>query len=345
MEIVAIELAAAVAAAGGVAWWALRARLRRSSPAAGGPPDADRTGVPSRPGIRDALGATGKRFRAQLRAALGGPKSDVLERLEEVLLGADVGARTTTVLIGRLRERADVSAGAGAVERALREEMRALLEVGGAPAIRESPWVVLVTGVNGVGKTTTIGKLAALHRAAGRKVLVVAADTFRAAAIDQLAVWADRAGAEIVRHGPGADPSAVTYDGVRAAVARRADVVLVDTAGRLHTRSPLMDELRKVRRTIERELPGAPHEALLVVDATTGQNAVSQARSFVEAAGVTGVVVTKLDGTAKGGVVLAIRQDLGLPVRYVGVGEGLDDLRPFDPDEFIEGLLEAGTDD
>jgi fused signal recognition particle receptor len=199
--------------------------------------------------------------------------------------------------------------------------------------------VVLVVGVNGSGKTTTIGKLAARFQAEERSVVLAAADTFRAAAIEQLGVWAERTGADIVRHEQGADPSAVVFDGMRAARARGVDVVLVDTAGRLHTRSPLMDELGKVRRTVGREIPGAPHEALLILDATTGQNALSQARAFTEAAGVTGVVVTKLDGTAKGGVVLAVSQELGIPVRWIGVGEGINDLRPFDPEEFVDGLL------
>ena len=224
---------------------------------------------------------------------------------------------------------------------ALRAELLRLLGRADAPEPPASPRVILVTGVNGVGKTTTIGKLAARYAADGAKVLLVAADTFRAAAIEQLGVWATRTGADIVRHEQGADPSAVVFDGLRAAVARKADVVLIDTAGRLHTRTPLMDELGKVRRTIEREIPGAPHEVLLVLDATTGQNALNQARAFTEAAAVTGVVVTKLDGTAKGGVVLAVSQELGIPVRYVGVGEGVDDLRRFDPEEFVGGLLDA----
>jgi fused signal recognition particle receptor len=194
-------------------------------------------------------------------------------------------------------------------------------------------------GVNGVGKTTTIGRLAARHRADGRRVMLVAADTFRAAASEQLAVWAERTGSEIVRQAAGADPSAVVFDGMKSAIARGIDVVLVDTAGRLHTRTNLMEELRKIRRIIGRELPEAPHETLLVVDATTGQNAVAQARVFTEALGVTGLVLTKLDGTARGGVAIAVRRELNAPITWIGVGEGVDDLRPFDASQFAAALL------
>ena len=201
------------------------------------------------------------------------------------------------------------------------------------------PWVTLVVGVNGVGKTTSIGKLAARHQALGRSVLLVAGDTFRAAAADQLAVWADRAGAQIVRQEQGTDPSSVVFDGMKAAVAREVDVVLIDTAGRLHTKVNLMEELRKLRRVIERVLPGAPHEVLLVLDATTGQNAISQAKTFAAAVEVSGVVLTKLDGSARGGVVVAIRRELGLPVRYVGLGESAGDLQPFDAEEFASALV------
>jgi fused signal recognition particle receptor len=200
----------------------------------------------------------------------------------------------------------------------------------------------MVVGVNGVGKTTSIGKLAARFQKNGKRTVLVAADTFRAAAIEQLGVWADRTGADLVRHQHGGDPGAVAYDGVRAGVARDADVVIVDTAGRLHTKSNLMDELRKVRRVIAREVPGAPHETLLVVDAVTGQNGLVQARAFLEELAVTGVILTKLDGTAKGGIVLAIAGELGIPIRYVGVGEGVDDLRNFDPEIFVEALLDPG---
>jgi fused signal recognition particle receptor len=232
-----------------------------------------------------------------------------------------------------------------AVRDALRREIGSLVAIDPAPAepaVR--PWVVLVVGVNGVGKTTTIGKLAARHRALGRKVLVVAGDTFRAAAIEQLSVWAERTGADVIKQAQGADPSSVVFDGMQAAIARGVDVVLIDTAGRLHTKVNLMEELRKVRRVIDRVLPGAPHEVLLVLDATTGQNAVSQARTFSEAVEVTGVVLTKLDGTARGGVVVAIRHELGLPVRWVGLGEAAEDLEPFDPEEFASALVsDAGS--
>ena len=333
-------LGAAALLIAGVGWLALRL-VRRKAPS-----EAQLGGAPAAPtapatNLRRALSATGRRFRERLDSALGRGDDQRFEALEEALLGADVGARTTQLLLERVQRQAGRTDDAGALRLAVRAEMLAMLGPSERTPVGPAPWVVLVTGVNGVGKTTTIGKLAARHKAEGRKVLLVAADTFRAAAIDQLAVWASRAGADIVRHEQGADPSAVVFDGLRAARARAADVVLVDTAGRLHTRTPLMDELAKVRRTVEREVPGAPHEVLLVLDATTGQNALNQARAFTEAAGVTGVVVTKLDGTAKGGVVLAVSQELGIPVRYVGVGEGMDDLRPFDPEEFVGGLVDA----
>jgi fused signal recognition particle receptor len=263
----------------------------------------------------------------------------VLGELEEVLVGADVGIRTSAALLQPLRDRLPREASPDAVRTALKESLGEVLAGPPPPEPSSRPWVTLVTGVNGVGKTTTIGKLAAMHAAAGRRVLLVAADTFRAAAIEQLEVWAERTGADLVRHDQGADPSAVVFDGLRAAVARHADVVIIDTAGRLHTRGNLMDELGKVGRVIAREIPGAPHETLLVVDATTGQNAVNQARTFQEAVPLSGVVLTKLDGTARGGVLVAIRHELGLPIRYVGVGEGVDDLRVFEAGEFVRGLF------
>jgi fused signal recognition particle receptor len=289
-----------------------------------------------------ALEKTRERLGARLDAAFGGAGSGTdaaLEDLEEVLVSADVGARVSGELVQGLRTRLQRGADAATLRDALRADLEALLTGPPAPTPATQPWVILVAGVNGVGKTTTIGRLAAMHRDAGRRVLLVAADTFRAAASEQLAVWAERTGSEIVRQAAGADPSAVVFDGMKSAVARRIDVVLVDTAGRLHTRANLMEELRKIRRIIARELPGAPHETLLVVDATTGQNAVAQARVFTEALGVTGLVLTKLDGTARGGVALAVRRELGAPITWIGVGEGASDLRPFDAKQFVGALL------
>jgi len=296
------------------------------------------------PRLRERFTATRRRLGGGLEAALGRAVAgtDVaLAEIEEALVAADVGVRTAGELVARLRARVGQTADRAALCAALREELEAAL--GSEPEVVPSarPWVILVTGVNGVGKTTTIGKLAARHAAAGRRVLVVAADTYRAAAIEQLAIWAERTGAALVRQAAGANPAAVAFDGIKAAVAREVDIVLVDTAGRLHTRSNLMEELAKVRRVVARELPGAPHETLLVLDATTGQNAVAQARTFTEAVGVTGVVLTKLDGTAKGGVAIAVRREIGAPLRYVGIGEGVEDLRPFDAHEFVEALLDG----
>ena len=335
-----IALAAAgllIVALGLWVFWRRRHRVPRAELPAG-------AAVPATSGerMRRALAATRQRFATQLDAVLGReprPLNAVLGDLEEVLVGADVGVRTTSSLLDALRNHLGPDASPGAVRAALEQEVRAAVASSPPPEPSEHPWVILVTGVNGVGKTTTIGKLAALHRRAGRRVLMVAADTFRAAAIDQLGTWAERAGADFVRHAPGADPSAVVFDGLKAAKARSVDVVLIDTAGRLHTRTPLMEELRKVARVIGREIPGAPHETLLVVDATTGQNALTQARVFKEAVPLTGVVLTKLDGTARGGVLVAIRHELEVPVRYVGVGEAVDDLRAFDPEEFVQALF------
>jgi fused signal recognition particle receptor len=265
-----------------------------------------------------------------------------LEELEAALLSADLGPGLTAEVLESVRARArreglDTSGLRAAVKDALRQaipEPALPLAPGGA-----TPHVVLVVGVNGGGKTTTVGKLAARERAAGGSVIVAAADTFRAAAIDQLQRWGERAGVEVVRQREGADPSAVVFDALRTARTRGIGQVLVDTAGRLHTKANLMAELEKVARVAAKEVPGAPHEVLLVVDATTGQNGIQQAREFTKAAKVTGVVLTKLDGTAKGGVALGIQRQLGVPVRYVGVGEGLDDLLEFDRDAFLAGLL------
>lgn len=269
------------------------------------------------------------------------------EELEEILIAADAGAATTAQLLERVRRRAKAEGvkQAEGVRDLLRQEMVAVLE---APARRPPAWalpdapsplVVLVVGVNGSGKTTTIGKLAHAFRRDGARVVLGGADTFRAAAVDQLRVWAERVGARLVAQQPGADPGAVAFDAVAAAEAERADVVIIDTAGRLHTKTNLMEELRKVVRVVQRRIPEAPHEVLLVLDATTGQNGLAQARTFAASVGVTGIVLTKLDGTAKGGIVFAIAHDLGLPVRLIGTGEGLDDLAPFDAREFVAALL------
>ena len=290
--------------------------------------------------LRNGLLAT----RRQLAAILSGgtAQDSIFPTLEEALVAADVGVRTATELVERVGQRVGASADGPAVRRALRDEIVVLLDRPVPPESADRPHVILMTGVNGVGKTTTIGKLAAQHTAAGRRVLLVAGDTFRAAAGDQLRVWAERTGSELVAQEQGANPSAVVFDGIKAARARDVDVVLIDTAGRLHTRTNLMEELRKVRRLIAREMPGAPHETLLVLDATTGQNAVSQARTFAEALEVTGLVLTKLDGTARGGVAIAVVSETKLPLRYIGVGEGVDDLRPFDASQFAAALLDDG---
>ncbi len=264
--------------------------------------------------------------------------------LEELLIGADVGVETTEKLLQRLRHRVREDALIGPEEtmRAFADELVKVLSVDGSGLNlpTDGPAVILVVGVNGSGKTTTIGKLAHLLKAQGRRVIVAAADTFRAAAIDQLRVWADRAGAEIVAHQPGADPAAVVYDALQAARARRAGAVIIDTAGRLQTKVPLMEELKKIRRVIEKADGRAPDETLLVLDATTGQNGLSQARHFAEAVGLTGIVLAKLDGTAKGGIVFAIADQLKIPIKFVGTGEKLDDLAPFDPRQFVAALLE-----
>ncbi len=262
-----------------------------------------------------------------------------LLRVEEILLGSDVGVKATQALLEQWRREVRDVQSPGELRALVTRAVRALLSAPPEPAHAGKPEVILVVGVNGVGKTTTIGKLAHRFRQAGRTVLVVAADTFRAAAIEQLGVWAERVGADLVKHQHGADPSAVTYDGVRAAVARGADVVLIDTAGRLHVKANLMEEVKKIARTSARLVDGAPHQVLLVIDATTGQNALAQARVFHETLVVTAVALTKLDGTAKGGVALAIRSALGLPIRYVGLGENPEDLAPFDADAFSAALF------
>jgi fused signal recognition particle receptor len=266
-----------------------------------------------------------------------------LDDLEATLIGADLGTTTTHEVLEKLREKADRKQikNVDELKRLLKEELLAILQRANSLPARKvkGPEVILVVGVNGTGKTTTIGKLAQVLRSGGKTVLLCAADTFRAAAIEQLEIWGDRTGTEVIRTKAGGDPAAVLYDALQAAIARQTDYVIVDTAGRLHTKTNLMTELEKMRRTAERIIPGSPHETLLVMDATTGQNGLQQARMFTQSAGVTGIVLTKLDGTAKGGVVVAISRELGLPVRYVGVGEKVGDLLPFDPKEFVESLF------
>jgi fused signal recognition particle receptor len=266
-----------------------------------------------------------------------------LDDLEFALLATDIGAATTAQIIATLRDRAlrqGISDGAE-LKRLLKAELLRIITAVDKPIVRPvAPEIVMMVGVNGAGKTTTSGKLAALYRREGRTVLLCAADTFRAAAIEQLEVWADRSGVGLIKTKQGGDPSAALYDAAAAAKARGTDVLLVDTAGRLHTKSDLMKELDKMRRTAEKLVPGAPHQTLLVIDATTGQNGLQQARVFTEAAHVTGIVLTKLDGSAKGGIVVAIAHDLGLPVRYAGVGEKIDDIIPFDAAAFVDSLLD-----
>jgi fused signal recognition particle receptor len=301
---------------------------------ADGPETAEATGFFSR--LRDSLGKSRRALTEQIAATAFDPADEAAwERLEEALIAADVGVPSTAELVRRLEARGEIPD----LNEALVEEATALLGEPGQLGLNGSPSVILVVGVNGTGKTTTIGKLAHRLRDHGRSVVLGAADTFRAAAEEQLEIWAERAGADFVGGERGGDPAAVAYDAIALAVDRGRDVVVVDTAGRLHTQANLMEELAKVRRVISQKLEGAPHETLLVVDATTGQNGVQQARLFGEAVGVTGVALTKLDGSAKGGVAIAIAHELGLPVKLVGVGEALDDLNPFDPDEFARALV------
>jgi fused signal recognition particle receptor len=299
-------------------------------------PEEERSGLFSR--LRDSLSKSRRALTAELASAAFDPGDDAAwERLEEALIRADVGVRATAELVQRLEARQDLTD----LNAALAEEIAALLGDPGTLAVHSRPSLILVVGVNGTGKTTTIGKLAERLRQHGHSVVLGAADTFRAAAEEQLEIWADRSGAAFVGGERGADPASVAYDAIETAARDGRDVVIVDTAGRLHTQTNLMQELAKVRRVIEGKLEGAPHEILLVVDATTGQNGLQQARLFGEAVGVTGVALTKLDGSAKGGIAVAIAYELGLPVKLIGVGETLDDLRPFDPDDFAHALLAA----
>ena len=297
-------------------------------------PETERAGLFSR--LRDSLSKSRRALTAEIASATFDPgDAEAWERLEEALIRADVGVRSTAELVQRLEARQELTD----LSVALTEEIAALLGDPGTLDIHADPSVVLVVGVNGTGKTTTIGKLAERLRQHGHTVVLAAADTFRAAAEEQLEIWADRANATFVGGERGADPASVAYDAIEQAAGHDGDVVIVDTAGRLHTQANLMDELAKVRRVIEGKLEGAPHETLLVVDATTGQNGLQQARLFGEAVGVTGVALTKLDGSAKGGIAVAIAHELGLPVKLIGVGETLEDLRPFDPQDFARALV------
>ena len=290
------------------------------------------------------LQRTRQGWAQRIKRALVGvekPPESFWEELEEVLLEADVGVSATERLVTRARERVEREGASSADEvvAMLREEMVPLLPVDGMTAPVGHPHVILIVGVNGVGKTTTIAKLANLYKQEGKRVLLAAADTFRAAAIDQLKRWGERLGVEVIAHQQDADPGAVAFDGMQAARARNADVLIIDTAGRLHTKSNLMEELRKIHRVIKRVDQTAPHEVLLVLDATTGQNGLLQAQAFTTAVGVTGIVLAKLDGTAKGGIVFAISETLHLPLRYLTVGEKADDLVPFEPQAFVEALF------
>lgn len=279
------------------------------------------------------------------QAILGRKKIDegLYDELEEILVTSDLGVQTSYKLIERVRERLrrGESDDAALVKKYLKEEILGILKDtgNGIDTRRGKPFVIMVVGVNGVGKTTTIGKLASRYRGEGRSVLLSAGDTFRAAAVEQLEVWGERSGCSVIKHKEGSDPSAVLFDALKAAQGRGTDILIADTAGRLHTKTNLMEELKKTRRVVEREVPGAPHEVLLVLDATTGQNAVSQAKLFKEAVEITGIVLTKLDGTAKGGVVISIVDELKIPVKFIGIGEGVEDLRPFEPSEFVEALF------
>jgi fused signal recognition particle receptor len=305
----------------------------------------------SEPGLLERLKAGIQKTRAglmeKLEDAVSGRKeinADVLEELEYALITADIGTKTTSEILELIRQRVERHQ-VGDIEELkslIREHLLEILQATEKPVplVKDPPAVMMVVGVNGAGKTTSIGKLTRRLQSEGRTVLLCAADTFRAAAIEQLEVWAERTGAGLIRQQPGSDPSAVLFDALQAAKARKVDYVIVDTAGRLHTKTNLMAELEKMRRTAARVIPEAPHEVLLVIEATTGQNGLEQARKFTESSAVTGIILTKLDGTAKGGVVVAISRELNLPIRYVGVGEQLDDLLPFEPENFVASLFD-----
>jgi fused signal recognition particle receptor len=305
----------------------------------------------SEPGLLERLKAGIQKTRAglmeKIEDAVSGRKeidTDVLEELEYALITADIGSKTTAEILERIRQRVERHQVGDIAElkSLIREHLLEILQATERPVplVKDPPAVMMVVGVNGAGKTTSIGKLTRRLQSEGRTVLLCAADTFRAAAIEQLEVWADRTGAGLIKQQPGSDPSAVLFDALQAAKARKVDYVIVDTAGRLHTKTNLMAELEKMRRTAARVIPEAPHEVLLVIEATTGQNGLEQARKFTESSAVTGIILTKLDGTAKGGVVVAISRELNLPIRYVGVGEQLDDLLPFEAENFVASLFD-----
>jgi len=311
-----------------------------------GPPPEE-----NKPNLLDRLKAGIQKTRTglmeKLEDAVGGRKeidADVLEELEYALITADIGSSTTAEILERIRQRVDRHqlADVSELKSLIREHLLEILQATERPLpkVTTPPAVIMVVGVNGAGKTTSIGKLTRLLQSEGRTVLLCAADTFRAAAIEQLEIWAQRTGADLIRSQSGADPSSVLFDSLKAAQARKVDVVIVDTAGRLHTKDNLMAELKKMKRTAAGVIPEAPHEVLLVIEATTGQNGLEQARKFTESSAVTGIILTKLDGTAKGGVVVAISRELNLPIRYVGVGEQVDDLIPFDPENFVASIFD-----
>jgi fused signal recognition particle receptor len=295
--------------------------------------------------LKNGLSKTRENFTERIEDLIGGSVAlddDFMEELEMLLIAGDVGMKTTEKIMQAMRKaivKREIKT-PDEVMPFLQKYVAELLHVEGQRMhLTGKPSVVLVVGVNGVGKTTTIGKLSNYYRLLGYKVMIAAGDTFRAAAAEQLKIWGERAQVEVIAHGEGADPAAVVFDGVKAAIARNMGILFIDTAGRLHNKSNLMKELDKIHRVIQREIPAAPHETLLVLDATTGQNAISQARIFLETANVTGVVLTKLDGTAKGGVVIAIKEELGLDVKWIGVGEGMMDFRPFEPESFVKALF------
>jgi fused signal recognition particle receptor len=349
VEVAAAALAAVASASAALL---LRRRRRSTEPAvepareavaeAPTPEPAAAPVAPAAPRLRDRLRRTSDALVGGLGRFIGASVDDaLLDQLEEQLLHADLGVKTANALLERVRREGrgqDASAVREILRDAIAEKLRRV-ESGKGLALAAKPHVVLVLGVNGSGKTTTIGKLAARHVAAGHTVLLGAADTFRAAAIEQLQAWGERSGCEVIAGKQGGDPSAVAFDTVKAALARGADVAIIDTAGRLQTKKPLMEELAKLARVIGRDVPGAPHETLLVLDANTGQNAISQAKLFTEVAPVSGLVLTKLDGTARGGVIVGLADEFGIPVRFVGVGESVEDLRDFAADEFVDALF------